>query len=167
MRKEYISIIGLLLCALASNAQTQQIKHVACTGGDITSNGVYSSISVVGQLAASEFSKGSYSGSIGYLDNGDIVPNNIPAINNEHSSFRVYPNPSSGDIWVDCKTEVGERLFLIVTDAVGKRIFQEMYPASNNHHVLLSGTLFPAAGIYHISVQLSTTVHTEKLTVIK
>lgn len=155
---------GITHCA---KAQIQQVKHVVCNGGNINLGPTYTSFSVVGQLAASEFSNGSFSGSIGYLDVSDNNPYSVSKIEYANLLFKVYPNPSSGEVWVDFKTDNANEILLSVNNAIGENIYRKNFTKTDSHHVLLKKELFLVAGVYTVTIHHENSMYTQKITIIK
>lgn len=166
MKKLMFIALGIIMLP-KTNAIGQQIKHVVCNGGNIKSGATYTSFSVVGQLAASEFSTGTYSGSIGYLDNSDNNPNSVSKLAPKDSKFNVYPNPSSGDVYVEYNADGVTEIILSVTDAVGKRIFLDKYSIANGRQILLSKEIFRIPGEYIITIKDGNINSIQKLIIVK
>lgn len=166
MNKLMLIILSMIMLP-KTNAIGQQIKHVVSNGGDIKYGATYTSFSVVGQLATSEFSTGTYSGSIGYLDISDNNPNTVSKLAPKDSKFNVYPNPSSGDVYVEYNADGVTEIILSVTDDIGKRIFLEKYSITNGRKILLSKEIFRIPGEYIITIKEENINSIQKLIIVK
>lgn len=165
--KKLMLIVLCMIMLPKTNAIGQQIKHVVSNGGGIKYGATYTSFSVVGQLAASEFSTGTYSGSIGYLDNSDNNPNAIAQTAKQHGLMTVYPNPSSGDVWVDFNIGNKNKIVLRVMNTMGQNLYQNEYSNTNSHHIVLQKVLFKAPGLYTIVVNHDENIYFQKITITK
>jgi hypothetical protein len=165
--KNILTLSIILSSLFSAFAQPQQIKHVSAIGGSIKKGTIYTSFSVVGQLANSEFSNGVYSGSIGYLDNGDNDPTNISSLIDNRHNIEIYPNPSTGNISIKIKTEISSPVTITVINSAGVLIFSKEYPANNSSLILLQGEMFAISGIYSIGINSEYLSVVRQITVIR
>lgn len=158
-------IIAVFLFNSVCIAQTQ-VKYVVCNGGNISQNNGYTSFSVVGQLAASKFVNGSYSGTIGYLDDSDNDPSSIQKVENTLSGVNIYPNPTNADVFIEFVDDIND-LFVVVTNISGQIVFQRKYPKIKEKHIVLSKQTFDVPGIYNINMDNGKKHFSSKIIVIK
>jgi hypothetical protein len=75
-----------------------------------------------------------------------------------------YPNPFSGETWLNVKSSLKGGLILKITDALGKEVSEI---SVNDERTLLTRKVLPAAGVYSYRlIQGKTTVALGKLTVV-
>jgi hypothetical protein len=114
----------LLILGIHTPAQVSQRKHVAANGGTIVKSNIFSSQSVVGQMASGSFSAGIFSGTVGYLDYGDSVFAKVNT-NNFSLYLQVYPNPNSGSFTLSITpprpSKVTIRLINVLGQIIGVR----------------------------------------------
>lgn len=162
-----LSTVILLLGTVLCKAQTSLQKFVLANGGNIKTNGNYTSISVVGEMAVSEYSNGNYSGTIGYLDNTDNDPLSIDKIVLENMIVDLYPNPTKGDTWVKLSLPNTNKVILRVFNNIGISVFEEHYSNSKSHMLKLQKEIFSLSGVYLIEISSNNVKTTRQLTVIK
>lgn len=155
----------IILFNNVSVAQTQ-VKYVVCSGGDISQNNGYASFSVVGQLAASRFLNGAYSGTIGYLDDSDNDPNSVPKVENILTRIKVYPNPTTDDVYIEFTPEMKE-VIVSVTNTSGQVVFQKKYSEINDRRIVLTKETFIVPGTYNINIDAGAKHHSTKIIVLK
>lgn len=158
-------LIAVFIFNNFSLAQTQ-VKYVVCSGGDISQNNGYTSFSVVGQLAASRFSNGAYSGTIGYLDDSDNDPNSIPKVENTLTGVKIYPNPTSDDVYIEFTADV-RKLVVAVYNVSGQVVFQKTYTEIKEKRIVLSKETFSVPGTYNINIDAGSKHLSSKIIVIK
>lgn len=161
-----IILAGLLLAVLSSDAQTNQVKSVMSNGGNIKKGGTFESFSVVGQLANSEYSKGFVSGTIGYLDFNDNFTSGILISSTDKLNVKIYPNPSSGDVYIEPDKSLKGFLSIRVLNITGVVLSDQLYNLVSIP-TILDRTIFPTSGLYIIHVSHDSSSHTEKLSILR
>lgn len=164
--KKYL-VFGVLILGgiIKSDAQVQQTKNVISFGGGIAKNGTYTSHSVIGEMVVGQFSTGSYSGSIGFLDTDDSLALGLNFLEKSNQQILIYPNPASGDIWVNLLPINSSPLTVTVTNSIGICLFYMEYIGLEPRPILLDKSIFPVSGIYIVSVASEVGIVTNKLVV--
>jgi hypothetical protein len=121
MRK--VLFIAIIFCSCFRAAAQQHLQTVYSSGGNISTNGGYQSICVVGQAAVGLFSASEYSGSFGYLNAEDQLFTEIRDKSIKEKQIFVFPNPSGGSFRVSTPFEEGEIDEVCVLNAIGQRIY--------------------------------------------
>lgn len=164
-----LPLLLFLICFSSEStfAQTKQLKHVLSSGGDISNSSAYISFSVIGQLAASEFSTGNYSGTIGYLDISDNDPNSVLLTDKNNALFRVLPNPSMSDVFLDFKTDDNDEFMVVILNTIGTKVYEQSYQRNINNRYLLKANIFPVSGNYTVNIYHRNNNYSQKLSIIK
>lgn len=167
MKYVIMPLLSLLTTVQYVIAQTEQVKHVICNGGSINAGTSYTSFSVVGQLAASEFSTGSHSGTIGYLDASDNDPNSVLLTNESAPLFRISPNPSTSDVFIDFETNDKDEFVVVILNNAGVKVYERSYQRNANNRYLLNANIFPVTGNYTVNIHHRNNNYSQKLSIIK
>jgi Secretion system C-terminal sorting domain len=109
----------LLILGIHTSAQVSQRKYVAANGGTIAKSNIFSSQSVVGQMASGSFSAGIFSGTIGYLDYGDSVFAQVNT-NNFYLTLNVYPNPNNGSFTLSIVPPRVSKVTILLINVLGQ-----------------------------------------------
>ncbi len=89
----------------------------------------------------------------------------VNVVQNEPISFKLYPNPSNGEIQVQYKNTENTDLQLILTNCVGSVVKKITLPADQNH---ITAKLNLTDGIYHYQISdKGKVLYFDKLIIIK
>jgi hypothetical protein len=140
----------------AQNAVLQ--KWVTSTGGSYATNGNYSHLATVGQTSASRFDVLLRNGTIGFINDEDVIlglSNNIALM----ESLSVYPNPSSSFFTIRNSALSEGKSSLSVIDAQGKQISFRVEKYPDRWEVYLDCS----AGVYFLMLQSPNDVLTKRI----
>lgn len=130
-------IVFLILASLNASAQINTLKHVAANGGSIKSGGTYSSISVAGEMAVSSFSTSSFSGTIGYLDEDDVLfPTAVKFVSGTIGEITLFPNPNKGAFTLKIVSQNNVEARLSLVDVLGRLGQQKTVQVSFGQNII-------------------------------
>lgn len=124
MNKILLSLNILTLAIGAIGQAPVQLQTIFANGGQIKTNGQFTSVSVVGEMAVSGFN-GTFSGTIGYLNKEDSL-GTVSGLKEYYSknSFIVYPNPNKGEFTLSFDEQQIESVSLILLNALGEQVYE-------------------------------------------
>lgn len=105
-----------------------------------------------------------------YIDNVfvyaiDSVPNSVGSIEGDAQNFLLYPNPTKGELTIECAVAQGDIAMLEVFNLVGQVVLSQQLTNGEAHWVDVGGI---AEGIYNVRMTIDSKVqYTHKLSVLK
>jgi len=83
-----------------------------------------------------------------YQDAGGIITLATPEFSN--NEFKIYPNPTSGALYIDANDTALNDVSVTVYDVVGKSIFTNQYSSLEHETISINNQ---AAGLYFVTIQ--------------
>jgi PKD repeat protein len=90
---------------------------------------------------------------------------NTGITNKNYRNVMIYPNPSSGKVFIDINTTVNEDFFMYVRDLTGRIVKQEKIIAASGHSEFSTADLAP--GIYMIELYSDQLIYNSRLVIAK
>ena len=104
-----------------------------------------------------------------YFDNFGISPwsTDIAEVRNNPNAVKLFPNPATGDTKLCFTTGSDAAVNYVIRDLTGKVVYQRtaQYPTNTFIEEPIARTLFPASGVYLVTVTLSQQTTTQKLVI--
>jgi hypothetical protein len=165
--KKFLYTISIILGSFYfANSQTTQSQFVVSNGGGIEKSSVYTSFAVVGELAVSNFSNGTVSGTIGYLTEEDSSTTTSIFESYRNNEIWAYPNPTSGEIFINFRTSNVEVKSVKIINSVGEVLIQRDFDEGIEGVIKLNQDNSLSSGMYYIQVSGNYFFRTEKIIVI-
>lgn len=84
---------------------------------------------------------------LGFMWNGMIIGNEPPIVSQRE--IEVYPNPSSGQQWVEFEVQPNEKVELMLIDGFGRRIYSNKF-STGSHKIEISGFMRGKSGMHFV-----------------
>lgn len=151
--KKFLYTISIILGSFYfANSQTSQSQFVVSNGGGIEKSSVYTSFAVVGELAVSKFSNSTISGTTGYLTEEDSSTTTSILENSRNIEIFVYPNPTSGEIFIDYKSSDIKVKSVRVINSIGEVHIHKNFDDGIEGVINLNQDNILSSGVYYIQI---------------
>lgn len=164
--KKIIFSSAILLCGVFATAQTSSPEVISSGGGFTTAVG-FSNSYTIGQGSLPEtFTTGTFMLTQGFQQPPDVSLGFAPTF--DAFSFETFPNPTSGQLFLEYDLDNASEVTVEVFDVLGQSVFTETSSRATGHQLQSVNISDQANGIYFVRCSIKTTSgissHTAKIT---
>ncbi len=153
----------IIITSVAANGQVKAIKYVTANGGGVKPGNIFSSATVIGESVIGRFSTGSLSGTVGYLDEDDLLPTYVVPLSPSTYQIKVFPNPNDGAFKVIITAQQSRGAQILLQNAIGQTVELRRVQLQVGENLFLYTGI--GAGTYFINVMSETALRSEKVIV--
>ena len=146
--KKIIFSFSLCCSSLFSFAQSSSPNVIASGGGFATGAGFTNSFTVGQGSLPETFSTGTFIITQGFQQPADVSAGFAPA--SDLFSFGGYPNPTTGDFFLEYDLKNSSDITIEVVDIVGQIVYRENFSSSAGHQMHSIDISGNANGIYFV-----------------
>jgi hypothetical protein len=165
MKKIITSSLVLLFCIFAK-AQTSSPEALSSGGGFATGSGFTNSFTIGQGSLPETFSAGTFMLTQGFQQPADGTTGFAPA--SDPFLFGAFPNPTSGQLFLEYDLENAAEITVEVFDVLGQPVYSEISSRTTGHQIQSVNISNQANGIYFVRCSIASetgiAMHTAKIT---
>jgi hypothetical protein len=164
--KKIIFSSALLFCCIFAKAQTNSPDVLSSAGGFATGNGFTNSFTIGQGSLPETFTAGTFILTQGFQQPADLSTGFAPT--SDPFSFGTFPNPTSGQFFLEYDLESSSEISVAVFDVLGQPVFSEISSQATGHQIQSVDISNQANGIYFVRCTIKSdsgiSTHTAKIT---